>query len=147
MTDIEFKMLLISWKNFVLQYQIFYPKNSVMFPDPITIDFLITHFSEEGFVKNNGGKRRRATYDLSDGKGNTNVEVKSSFDFGKCNFSKNQNNCQRIIYVCLKLNSISFYELNNADVGLINKSIDPKKGLSCSLKKYCKTKPFYKLDF
>jgi len=142
MTDNEFKMLLISWSGFVKQYRTIFKNNSVMFPDTIILDYLTSHFVSQ-FKKNSNNGKKRPIYDLSDNKGNDKIEVKSSFDFGRCDFSKNQNSCQRIIYVCLKLNSALFFELKKTDVSIINANVIKKKGYGTDMKKYCNNlKPF-----
>ena len=126
MTDNEFVKFAKKWAKLVCEYKKYYSKNSIMIPDRILKDYVISLDSslvENPYTKNSAGKPVPPSYDFSDNNGNTRIELKSSYSYKSCPFSSNQKACQRIIYINITLTQIDIYEIDSNEVKNINNDV------------------------
>ena len=110
----DIKKLAKKWSEFNIEYGKLFGGNSASFPEPILkklIDLALPNMFKRNMSK---------SYDYSDSKGNDRIELKSSYKQGWCPFSKNQKNCQRIIYVELNDNYFAIFEIESSKVKQIN---------------------------
>lgn len=121
MTVYDFYEIIKKWCIAQKEYSKHYKENSLLFPAPALQDYLSLLLPS---LKKNpytikSGKSVPPSYDFNDGT-TFNIELKSSYNFGTCNFSKNQKKCSRIFYANLRLDGLDIYELNKKDVSTIN---------------------------
>ena len=127
-TTLYIKKVLKLWDALQEEYRKQFPKNRVIFPEPLQKRILIDCFDSSLVLDNN------SSYDFVG-----NVELKSSCKKGGgCTpFKLTQNACNRILYVEIGKDYFDVYDLDKNDVVKINKLVsDSQKTLNITLADY-----------